>query len=587
MLAKIVQKAEQATGSRVTIGDFTFRWAGLHADIYRITLDGAGENYGEPLFTADHLGVGLKIISILGRKVRLNSMTLDHPTIHILVDERGKTNIPAPKNSSQSTKPVNVFNLAAGLVRINQGEIYYQNARLPLDASCRNLQVQVRFDTLKTAYDGTLSYKEGMVHFGNFRPLQHNLEAKFSAEPSELTVDQVLVASGASHISAQARLTDYLNPSVSGTYRMIVSGRQLQDVLKNRTLPTGQIITSGSLHYQRVRGQPLLRSLTVDGQLNSSRLDLNIPQAHSVFQAVRSRYRFADGNLIVKGLEADGLGGHLTADMAMQHVAATPNSRITGSFHDISLTAVNAALSSKPLRDVPLQGRADGSLAATWQGRISRAKIHSDITITADSLPLKTGLAQTSATMKIPVDGVLHCTYDAGQNALSLSQSYLRTPHLKVQVNGTLGPQSQMSVNATTDSLHEVDVLVLGIRSNTAPQQASSAPAQLLGLEGAGSFAGQILGSVKDPRFAGQVVARNVQFRDEHVPLARSQITLGRSQLRLAQGNLTTGGGGSIRFDAAVGLNDWRYSPLSPIAIQAAVNRIQLADLERLTSLQY
>ncbi|MGH9431760.1 MAG: hypothetical protein ACRD3T_09475, partial [Terriglobia bacterium] len=585
LLAKMDQKAERATGSRVTIGDFRFRWSGLRADLYRLTLDGVEKNPAQPLFTADHVAVGLKIISVLGHKVRLNYVTLDHPVVHLTVDEQGKTNIPAPRNSKEPSQPVNVFNLAVGRVQINHGEVYYQDVRLPLDASCRHLQTQLAFDGLKTTYRGTISYKEGIVRFAHFNPLQHHLETTFSAAPSGLTVDHLVVVSGASRISAQAHLTDYSNPSIRGTYRMNISDRQLQDILKNPQLPIGEMIVGGSLHYQRAPGQPFLRSLALDGQLNSSRLDVSIPQAHSALRELRARYQLEQGNLRIRGLEAELLGGNVRADMTIENLANSPDFRMLGSFHDVSLTAVNAALSSKPLKDVPLQGRADGQLLATWHGHINRAKIHSDITIRANTATSATTPDQAAA-MKIPVNGVFHVSYDASRNVLSLTQSYLRTPHLNVQVNGTLGGKSRLNVNASTDDLHEVDVLALGMRRTGAPHSGASPP-PLLGLKGSASFAGQVLGSVKDPRFTGQIAARNLQFREERVRVARSYIVLACSQLKLSQGDLETTGNGSIRFNVAAGLRDWSYSAASPARIQAEVNRMPLEDLERLAHLQY
>jgi uncharacterized protein YhdP len=37
-LAKMVAEASQATGGRVEIGDFQFRWSGLRVDVYQIVL---------------------------------------------------------------------------------------------------------------------------------------------------------------------------------------------------------------------------------------------------------------------------------------------------------------------------------------------------------------------------------------------------------------------------------------------------------------------------------------------------------------------------------------------------------------------
>ena len=49
VLAKMVERASQATGARVEIGDFHFRWSGLRVDLYQIVLHGS-EAAARPLF---------------------------------------------------------------------------------------------------------------------------------------------------------------------------------------------------------------------------------------------------------------------------------------------------------------------------------------------------------------------------------------------------------------------------------------------------------------------------------------------------------------------------------------------------------
>src|SRR4029077_19353377 len=63
VLARMVEEAAHATGGRVEIGSFDFAWSGLRLDLYHIVLHGADPASRPPLLQADHLMVGLKIIS--------------------------------------------------------------------------------------------------------------------------------------------------------------------------------------------------------------------------------------------------------------------------------------------------------------------------------------------------------------------------------------------------------------------------------------------------------------------------------------------------------------------------------------------
>jgi len=50
-----------------------------------------------PMFRADKIQIGFKIISALERKVDIASLILDSPRLYITIDADGTTNIPRPK----------------------------------------------------------------------------------------------------------------------------------------------------------------------------------------------------------------------------------------------------------------------------------------------------------------------------------------------------------------------------------------------------------------------------------------------------------------------------------------------------------
>ncbi|MGH9377331.1 MAG: translocation/assembly module TamB domain-containing protein [Terriglobia bacterium] len=580
VLATIVEKAAQSTGSRVTIGDFTFQLSGLRVDLYRITLYGAGPTSSAPLLTADHLSLGLRIVSILSRKISLNDIEVDHPVVHIMIGKQGRANIPHP--SATSTKPLDVFELAARSARINQGEIYYNDARTPLDAALHDLQARVQFVPAKTAYDGTLAYRAGMIRFGEFNPVEHSLEAAFSVAPQGIDLSRLTVTSGASRISAQARLADYGNPLVTGVYQMALSGAQLRNILKNQTVPTGKILTQGSIRYQNAQRRPFLECVTIDGRMSSPELRLSAAQAQASILTVEAQYHLAGGNLTVSDMRAAILGGRLTAGALVQHVAAAPAFRVLATVSRVSLRAVNAALTSRPLKGVPIQGEISGKLAAEWRGSIAEAQAHSDIAINATTTPQRRAYGEAPD----PVDGAIHLTYDGPRNLLTLSQSYLRTLHTEVKLDGTISANSKLAVNATSSDLREVDLLVLELRRAMAPGPVKSS-LELLGMHGSASLTGQLQGSTRSPRFEGQFSASNLQVRDVQVRSARAQIAISPSSVTLSQGDVVTVKQGSIRFSVTAGLKNWSYSPSSPISVQLSAARVELGDLEQAANLHY
>ena len=102
VLAQIEQKAQASLGARLNVERMAINWRLFTFDFYGITLHGKENAAQPPLFAADHLRVGLKIVSILQRKVDLNEIVLDQPVAHLSIDSHGNSNLPQSPSSGQS-----------------------------------------------------------------------------------------------------------------------------------------------------------------------------------------------------------------------------------------------------------------------------------------------------------------------------------------------------------------------------------------------------------------------------------------------------------------------------------------------------
>ena len=583
VLRKIVEKTEEATGGKVEIGNFRFRWSG-YADVYRFVLHGTESDPARPLAAAEHIGIGLTLSSLLQQKVDLREIVIDQPVVHILVDKSGNTNIPRPRVPKEN-QPVDIFDLAIKHFVVNGGELYYNDGQLPLEAELHDLQSQVRFATLKPEYDGSLSYRRGRIRFGDFNPIQHDFSTNFRVTPSGIRLDDAVLTSGASRISARAMLTNYTRPSVDGTYQATLATDDLQRILKEPGLPRGEVVTNGSVRYQNMPDSAFLDALFVDGNLSSPVLTVRLAEGHGELRAVRGRYRLDKGNLDATDLQADLLGGHVSANLTMAHLTTNQESRLVASVHAISLDAASAALSSRPLKGVPITGRVDGKVEATWYGSLVGLQVRSDATIAANTASHPAGVGGTS-NPPIPVNASVHLTYDGPRDSVSLTQTYLRTPHTNVRLNGTASRRSSLSIQATNDDLREMDSLALLLRTATARPGQQPSP-QLLGLSGSAQLAGEMTGSLKSPRFTAQVTANSFQFQGFSGRRLKTGVSLGPTEAAFTGGDLEIGGQSSIQFSIAVGLRNWSYVPSESLVAQVKVAKVRVADLEHLAKLQY
>ena len=491
LLATIVENAQQAIGGRVELGDFRLRLSSLHVDFYRIAIHGTEPKAQAPLFWADHLGVGLRIVSLWGHRINLQEIVVDRPVVHILVDEHGHNNLPQTPPPAPGSKPLNVFDLAVGHFALKRGEIDYNDRQTRLNAEVRDLHAQVAFNARKKQYDGGLSYRQGCVQLGGYNPLQHDLEAQFAAAPSGLTLHSLKLTTRFSRITVQAYLRDYRNPTVDGSYDVLLSARDFGELLRDNSLPVGDVWTKGTVHYRGKGGKAFLDSLSVQGELGSPALAIDLPQVRTRVRALSGEYRLDEGTLEARNVQVEVLSGHLAAHLTMRHLAGNPEARVTGTIRGLSLADAIAALKTKPQGHLRIRGQLDGSVEASWRGSMEDLQLQSDATI-AGSTP--TPSAAGAGANAIPLNAAGHVAYDGRTRIISLRQIRLHTPHTAISLDGDLGTRSTLGIQAKSDDLHEIDLLLLAVRTATAAPESQSPPPRLLGLRGSASFDGQMLG---------------------------------------------------------------------------------------------
>src|ERR1700683_3987303 len=218
-LNKIVESVNEATEGKTEIGNLDFDLSTLTAHLYSVTVHGTEAANQAPLLHVDKLTVGLKIQSVLRRKITLSELLIEHPEVNLLVGSNSKSNLPQPPPSrSSGASDSSVFDLAVRHALLSRGEVSYNDKKTPLDADLHDLDVDVHFDPLTTRYSGSLAYDNGHLRYAEYGPLPHDLNATFSATPSGFSLDSAKLRVASSTLSLRAKLTDYAQPTVDGSY---------------------------------------------------------------------------------------------------------------------------------------------------------------------------------------------------------------------------------------------------------------------------------------------------------------------------------------------------------------------------------
>src|SRR5664280_2439405 len=120
----IVGTVETATGGRMEIGSFRLDWRRLRAEAGALTLHGTEPAEGPPLFRAESLAVGIKILSILKRNVDIAYLDVTAPQVYLIIGPDGRTNVPEPKIKMKAGKPAiqSILDLAVGRFSLQRGQ---------------------------------------------------------------------------------------------------------------------------------------------------------------------------------------------------------------------------------------------------------------------------------------------------------------------------------------------------------------------------------------------------------------------------------------------------------------------------------
>src|SRR5580704_1667089 len=292
-ISKIEQEAATATGANAEIGRLDFNLSTLTAHLYDITLRGTEGLDQPPLLHADKLTVGVKILSALRRQASLSELLIERPIVHMRVDRSGKNNLPtAPP--SQNAKRTSVFDLGIGHASITGGEIDYNDKKIPLEVNLYDFGTDIHFVPIIRRYDGTLSYKSGQVRYGQYSPLPHSLNIKFSATPEGFGLESALLSIGSSKVALHAAISNYANPVADGDYVISVHTQDFAQ-LSPDTTPRGDVLLRGTLHFQEMGSEPVLRTVSVRGEIASEVLIAVASGTKLDLHKLQGQYQLAGG----------------------------------------------------------------------------------------------------------------------------------------------------------------------------------------------------------------------------------------------------------------------------------------------------
>ncbi len=568
-LRKIEDAASKATGGRTHVGSLDFTLSTLTAHLHNIVVHGTEGPTAPPLLHVDELTVRLKIQSVFRREFTLRELLIQRPVAHLEVDREGKSNLPqAPPSNSSS--PTNVFDLAVGHFALENGEVDYNDKKIPLSADLHNLQSNIRFDSLATRYDGAISYDNGHLQYAGYAPLLHSLSARFNATRSGFSLDSALMKVGASTASLRANVTNYANPSVAGDYEIHIHTQDLAS-LSPQVKPAGEVSLTGKLGFANDPNQPFLQCVSVDGTLSSNGLSAVTSDGHLEIRRLVGAFNLSKGTLHAQEIKVDTLGGQLRATAEVRDLDTTPSTQVQAALRSISLHAVQQSIRGNELKQVALLGTVDGTAGVSWAGSFSNVRARSDLILRGSARSATTGSG-------IPVDGAIHVLYDGSQDTLTVHQTTVRVPSTMLTADGQVSKHSSLQIHAQADDLHQL------VRLASAFTSRNSAPPVIAG---SAKMDATVHGSLQKPEITGQLNSQNLRVQGSEWKSVQFTLAANPSQIVLSRGTLVNAKRGRASFDATIALRNWAYLPENSIHGNLAVQQMPVTDLQHLANVQY
>ena len=542
---EVIEQAEKATGGRVEIGAFRLDWRLLTIDLDRLVIHGSEAAQQAPLLAVERATIGLRIISLFTRDIRLDRISVTHPRAHIIVDAKGGTNLPRPKTSSQTRTVDSILNLKIARAEVHDGEALVESPGekpriLPWSGSARNLALDATYDRTKDLYRGNVSLAPVHLELEGYGPLDVDIQAAASMERNRVVVSKAVAKTAGSEVDlSDLTIGSFAAPVAAANYDARVSSTEAIRVLHLKTAKiSGMIAVAGKARFASpndfdvngtVKGAGLaygaVRNIRISGNLNGNQAQMTL-----------------------RDIRANLLGGAAQGNIELSGYTTF---KVKGSATGLGIREVAALGTDKK---IPYDGFAAGTFEASGRLRdLSRNVFNATAQIKIT--PPKAGP---------PVNGEVSAIYTGVTAKLELGHSWIQLPNTRADVSGTLG--STLSVNAETRDLNDLIPLMNG---RTMPFELRS---------GSASFAGTVTGALADPHIAGHAVVTNAVYEGRLIDSVAGDLTLSKDQANVAKATLT-GSGITANGGGSISLIDWGTTDTSAITGSIIANNVDVSHV--------
>jgi translocation and assembly module TamB len=483
---RMVMEIEKATGGRVDIGNFAFDWTKLEAQVGPVVLHGKESASEPPFVRVASVTAGLRIVSMMERKIDLASLRLEQPRVYIAFYPDGSNNIPEPAvRHPETTWAQDLVHLAVRRYEVVNGIFEYDDQEIPLNLRGEDLLVHMRLES-GGRYRGELESNRVRLVTRGVGPIETNVSAAFTLEGSKIDVSRLKIATKETRADLAGSLINLRWPRGTFTVKASTSVREALRFFPLPIEPTGSATFDGRLNISFEK--PF--DFSMNGRVAARDLGYQQDRLKIENAEVRGDLSLGLDKLTLENATATALRATINGRGSLLHWR---DIHAEGNLHDLDMgKAAHIATD----RAVPWNGTLAGGFSLDAVIGKQAAKFQGNIGI----YPGTGGSA---------IEGHLDVAYDQAAGTVELGKSYVRTSATRVDFTGVLG--RTLDVRAQSSNLDEL-LPAIAMADPDAPKEL---PLKLK--NGHAGMAGTVKGSLDDPHFSGQVSVTNgiVSFRNE------------------------------------------------------------------------
>lgn len=547
---KIIAAVEQVSGGRVEIQSFDYHWSTLTADFSDFVVHGTENISARPLFEADRVSVGLRVVSVLKRNIDVASVVVSRPRIDLSVASDGSTNIPAPRlrRVSVGQGMQALLDLKIGHLEFNDGLINADLKQIPISFRGEDTSVFLVYLGRERHYDVKLRSRKLQVNSDRLRSFSGSIQANARLERDRLWIQDAVFRSDHSNIQTSGTLRYFSRPVLDLQLSANFDASDLAAITKFDDLGRGHLDLQGAAHYDENS------RLTVQGKLVGRDVAYRIKSVDFKKLNVDANFLFKLDCLEINHFRVEAIGSTLSGRLTLK------NRR------DLEISANLAGLNTRAA--FALVGKSD----LPWVGLVSGpVRLHTVWNKRWQNVDIQSKLAIGPGRGGIPLSGDIDVTYRANDGVIEFAQSSLNAGNTRLSFSGLWN--SNLKVIFDSNDLSDLNPVLQFVAGH---QKLSASPTLLR--NGSAHFDGDVVGPLMAAQLNGTLSLVNFEAGGQNWDRLQSRLVASSRAIQLSSLAVDQGGLHAT-LDGSASLENWTITENSSFALRGGFRGADMVKL--------